>query len=708
MNKYTEELRKILKASETEALENGDTLVGTEHILLSILKIKTSTYEMLKQFNLDYEIVKALIPKGDTQSEFVFYKSELLKIIEDIIIKKQDIEEVITLPTLLSKILDDNKTNAYKILNTLGVDIEKLESNLKTKEKEASPLIIRELAINLNNEAKKNRLDKVIGRDKEIERIIEVLARKNKNNPILIGEAGVGKTAIVEELARRIVTGEVPKFLKNKEILNLNLASVIAGTKYRGEFEEKLSKIIKELESVDNIILFVDEIHTIVGAGGAEGAIDASNILKPALARGNIKCIGATTNLEFKSTIEKDKALERRFQKVYIKEPNEEETKIILKKIKKDYEKYHQVIIPENILDLTIRLSKKYIQNRNEPDKSIDILDEICASTSIIEKKNEYSNLKNKIEKLQIQKNEYLLNKNFEQASKIKKEVTTLKEKLQTTKLKSTKNRVSLDILKKVLETKTNSKIFELENKSYLSSLNTNLKLNIINQNEAIDKLTNITAIHMEKANDIPTSILLVGTPGTGKTTLVENYAKNLNLNLIKLDMSEYTNETSINKIIGSPAGYVGYDEKNTIFEGIKTFPISIILLKNYELANPKIINILLNTIETGKLKLSNNETLNFNNCLFILTSNALKETQPIGFITEKENIIKTSKFKHTIYLNSLTKENIIDIIKKENNSLTDKQINEIIEKSNYKNVGAKNIKNLINEITVKDLVNSI
>lgn len=705
MNKYTEELRKILKQSELEAIENNDPLVGTEHILLSTLKINNSLQSLLLSLNIDYEDIKSEIPKGSNNIEFVFYQNELLKIIEEIIVKKQDIDEEITLASLISQILENNNSNAYKILKRKNIDIEKLKSNLKSKDVETSSLLIKELATNLNEQAKNNNLDKVIGRDKEIERIIEILARKNKNNPILIGEAGVGKTAIVEELARKIVNGDVPKFLANKEILNLNIANVIAGTKYRGEFEEKLSKIIKELESVDNLIVFVDEIHTIVGAGGAEGAIDASNILKPALARGKIKCIGATTNAEFKATIEKDKALDRRFQKVYVKEPNSDETSIILKKIKKDYEKYHDVIIPESILNLTIKLGEKYITERHEPDKSIDILDEICASTSIKEKRNEYNITKNKIEKLKNKRNEYLITNDIISASKIKKEINILNKKLENTSIKNHKNKVTIDTLKKVLENKTNSTIYELENKNYLTKLNNHLKLNIINQNEIIDKLTIITDDHMKKENKLPTSILLKGNIGTGKTLLIEEYSKHLKLNLIKINLDEFTNETSINKIIGSPAGYVGYDEKNTIFESIKNFPLSIILLENYESAHYSTLNLLYNILETGTLKLSNNDSLKFNNCMFIFTTNNIKEENKVGFINNI-NETKQDKFKHTLKLNDLTKENIIEIIKKENKNLNNKEINHILEKSNYKTTGAKNIKNLIHEITVKEIVN--
>lgn len=705
MNKYTEELRKILKESELEAISNNDELVGTEHILLSMLKLKTEVKEILTNFNITYDNVKSLIPKGNTKKEYIFYKNELLKIIEEIILEKQTLEEEITESALLSNILENEETNAYNILKKLNVNIEKLKDTLKTKDVETHPLLIKEIAINLNEEAKEGKLDKVIGRDKEIERIIEILARKNKNNPILIGEAGVGKTAIVEELARRIVTGNVPNFLKNKEILNLNIASVIAGTKYRGEFEEKLSKIIKELESVDNLILFVDEIHTIVGAGGAEGAIDASNILKPALARGKIKCIGATTNNEFKSTIEKDKALDRRFQKVYIQEPNYEETKYILKKIKKDYEKYHDVIIPESILNLTIKLGKKYITDRNEPDKSIDILDEICASTSIKEKKNEYNITLNKINKLKNRKNEYILKDDFLNASIIKKEINTLEKKLEKIKNKNSKNKVTTETLKKVLENKTNSKIFELENNNYLTELNKNLKQKIINQEDTINELTKITKEHMEKENNTPTSILLKGNTGTGKTYLTTEYSKNLKLNLIKLDMNDYTNETSITKIIGSTAGYVGYDQKNTIFESIKNFPISIILIDNYESAHTNVQNLLNNILETGTLKLSNNEIIHMNNTIFIFTTTIVEEKNKIGFLNNNEEQEQT-KFNHTLTMNKLTKKDIENIIKKENNKLTSNQIEEIINKSNYKTVGAKKIKKLINEITVKEIVN--
>lgn len=704
MNKYTEELKKVLKGSENEAIENNDTLVGTEHILLSILKTETSITENLKKEGLTYTKIKNKIPKGNKKEDYIFYKKELLKIIEDIIIKKSDFESEITLPTLMSKILENNNTTAYKILKSLEIDIISLKNNLIETDTEGKTLVIKELATNLNELAKKNELDKVIGRDKEIERLIEVLARKNKNNPILIGEAGVGKTAIVEELARKIVNGEVPEFLKNKEILNLNIASVIAGTKYRGEFEEKLANIIKELENNKNLILFIDEIHTIVGAGGAEGAIDASNILKPALARGKIKCIGATTNAEFKTSIEKDKALERRFQKIYIHEPNEEETKNILKKIKKDYEKFHNVIIPDKILDEMIRLVGKYIIDRNEPDKSIDILDEICATTSIIEKNNEYKKINSKIEELNKEKNKYLIQKDILNASLTKEKINNLQNKLAQTKKENNKNKVTMNTLKKVLENKTNSKIFELEDKKYLTNLNAQLKDIIVGQNEAIDKITNITSTYTEKTTNKPYSILIKGSIGTGKTTLIKEYAKILKYNLLTLDMNEFTNEISINKLIGSPAGYVGYDEKNTIFESLKNFPLSIIVIDNYENAHKEVSNTINKILETGELKLSNNQTIKFNNTLFIFTTTYTKIKENIGFI-KNNNENKRENFNTIIELQELSLENIKEIIKRKNKNITEKTINEIINKSNYKNYGAKHIETLINESYMEIIV---
>lgn len=657
MNNYTEELRKILKQSEIEALMNENELVGTEHILLSLFTIKTCIWDIIKETNLTYDQIKNNIPKGINSNNFIFYNDELMRIIEKIILEKNEIEEEITLPNLINKILENEKTTAYKILKKLNVNISSLKTSLKTKDIELKPLLIKNIATNLTDEARKGLLDKVIGRDKEIDEVIEILARKNKNNPLLIGEAGVGKTAIVEELSRRIVNDKVPEFLKNKEILNLSIADLIAGTKYRGEFEEKLGKIIKELESTDNIILFIDEVHTIVGAGGAEGAIDASNILKPALARGKVKLIGATTNNEFKNTIEKDKALDRRFQKVFINAPTEEETEIILKKIKKDYENYHNVIINNNILNLLIKLTKKYLKYRSEPDRSIDILDEVCASTSIITKEKKEEKLKNKIDKLNNIKNKYLIENDILNASLTKKEINKLTNELDSMKAKKNKNMVNKQTLKKVLESKVHSPIYELEDKKYLNNFIKSIKKETKNIDFNINEYSQIFDEFLTKNSNLPISILFRG----DKNNICELTSKLLKLNIIKINMTEFKDNISINKLIGSPAGYVGYNEK-TIFESIKYYPNTLILVENYENASSNTLNLIYSILDNGTLTLANNEKLYFDNTLFIFTTKT-KESKSLGFIpTHVEN--KNTRFNYTLNINEkkIKEENNVNI----------------------------------------------
>ena len=354
MNNYTEELKTIFKISEQEALNNNDELVTSKHILLAIFKTENSIIDTLLNYDLSYEIIKEKISKGSSEIDYVLYSKEILKAVEECLLTEDTLRQDITLTSLLTALLNDETSDIYKTLKLLNINIKELKNDINNLNNINNNLMIKQIATNLNEESKLSNLDPVIGRDKEIENIIEILARKNKNNPLLIGEAGVGKTAIVEELARRIAKKEVPNFLYGTTIYNLNIGSLIAGTKYRGEFEEKLTKIIKELEMSPNVIVFIDEVHTIVGAGGAEGAIDASNILKPALARGKIKIIGATTTLEYKKTIEKDKALDRRFQKAYIKEPTIEETTNIINKIKKKLWRIPQCIY-----------SKRYPKNNN-------------------------------------------------------------------------------------------------------------------------------------------------------------------------------------------------------------------------------------------------------------------------------------------------------------------------------------------------------
>ncbi len=641
MIKYNEEVKSILKRSELEALKNKDEYVDSSHLLLSLTSTKNTLSDLLINNNITYETIKKEIKEGTSNKETILYSKEILNILESIIIDEDIIIEEITLPLLFKSILKNKKSKGYKILYKININIDNIINSLNKEQKYTTPLILNELGINLNNKAKNNELDKVIGRDLEIERIIEILERKNKNNPILIGEAGVGKTAIVEELARRITLGDVPNTLKNKIIINLNLFNVIAGTKYRGEFEEKLSKIINELESNPNIILFIDEIHTIMGAGGAEGAIDASNIMKPALARNKIKVIGATTLNEYKSSIEKDKALERRFQKVLIKEPNYEETKIILHKIKKNYENYHNVKIPENILDLTIKLSNKYITERKNPDKSIDILDEICACTKINDN-SKLTKLNKQLVTLKSKKIEYLSKNNLKMASIINEKIKECNNELSTFNNKITQNKVTTSTLKKVLESKTNTIIYELENTKTLD----NLKNKIINKYNNINTKDLLTYIenHLTKTTTIPTSMELYNS----NINIIKDISNILKINFLSINLNEYEEPSSINKILGSPQGYIGYEDKNTTFEIIKTYPISIIYLDNYESCSLNIKTLIKNILKTGILNLSNNDTINFSNTIFIIPSKQ-KNNNSLGFINN--NKIIRSDYTYTLDL---------------------------------------------------------
>ena len=690
MNNYTEELKRILKNSEliAESLNSSD--INSIHFLMSLLKNSNSLTPVLEKHKIDYEEIKSFLTNKNEPTKYLFYSKELLSSIEGVILSLENIDDEITLNLLLNEILSNKNTLCYKALIKTNTDIENLKKDIKTTNTISSNSILKSIGRNLNELAIKKEFDPVIGREKEITRIIEVLKRKNKNNPLLLGEAGVGKTSVVEELASRITKNLVPDFLKGKTIYEVNLSSVIAGTKYRGEFEEKLTKLINELETNNNLILFIDEIHTLVGAGGAEGAIDASNILKPALARGKLSLIGATTLKEYTSSIEKDKALDRRFEPLLINEPNYDETLYILKKIKPNYEKYHNVKIPNNIIELTAKLSDKYIKNRNNPDKSIDILDEICAITSLVEKKTTNTKIENKIISLTEKKNKCILENNLTKALSLKKEITSLESIQKKNNTLNIKNTVTKAILKEVLETKTNSNIFELSTPSYFTDLNNYLKLNIYEQDHIIDNITKKLICFTKNNNKLPLTISLKGPTGTGKTYLVKTLSKYLKTHLITLNMKDYVTSTSITKLIGTTAGYVGYDEKNTPFESLKHHPISIILLEDYNYTHPS-IKALFDTISTtGKLTLNNNEIINFENTIIIKTTKE-ESNHSIGFI-EKPNK------QNTLTFNSLSVCSIKKIITKQNKNLTNEQIEKIIEKSNYLEENAKNINNLINE----------
>ncbi len=710
MIKYNNEVIKILKQSEKEMYELNDSVVTIDHLILATLKLENNVKRILNKFDVDYKKYKNKMKKNEKNNnknnQFVFYSFEFKKVLDlsyDTANRYQSNE--IKLEHIFITIIDENI--GLNILKSIDLNLENFYKDLLGLfNKSISTL--SDIGTNLTWLAKNKKLSNIVGRDNEIKQIIEILARKNKNNPILIGEAGVGKTAIIEELSSLIASNNIPYFLKNKQIISINISSIISGTKYRGEFEEKLNKILKECESRDDIILFIDEIHTIVGAGGAEGAIDASNILKPALARGTIKLIGATTINEYKKTIATDKALDRRFQKVLINTPNKEETCNILKSIKKEYEEFHNVIISDKLLKIISDLSDKYILDRNNPDKSIDILDEACASTSVINDYKSINKLRKKLLNINKIKEDAIKNGNYYKAVKCKEEEQKILNKIKL--ITQSKKEVNINTIIEIIESKCNSKIYDIDTYKTYDYLKINLNKKIVGQENEIDNIMNRLKILSTKKDNLPISFLINGPSGTGKTSFAVEFSKLTNRNLIKLNMSDYQSEISINKIIGSPQGYVGYDDNNTVFEDLKLNPNSIILLDEIDKANPQIINLFSKILEDGTMKNSKNETFNFKNTIIIITSNN-KKYKSIGYINniQKDEIISNNfidKINYVVNFNELKKESIKQIIfnyLKEFNynyntniELNNKEIEDIINQSSYREFGAKNIKNIL------------
>ncbi len=728
--KFSEEAQRVLVDAQKEMSELKHPYIGSEHLLLAILKNNQDLGNKFKKYKITYKSFKEelinLVGIGDNTPDLLLYSTTLKTILENVIIESRETGDEISVNELLLSLLNEGEGKAIRILLSLGVDINKLYSDIsekrKIKQKKSKKLIVEELGVDLTKRAKNNELDPVIGRDIELNRVIEILSRRTKNNPLLIGEAGVGKTAIVEELARRIVSGNVPMPLKNKRIISVDMACTVAGTKYRGEFEERIKKMVKELEDNDDVIIFIDEIHTLVGAGGAEGAIDASNILKPALARGKLKLIGATTISEYKKFIEKDNALDRRFQKVFVEEPDKSNLKNILMNLKSIYEAYHGVKIEEKLIDKIIELSDRYIYDRCEPDKSIDILDEVCTKVSLKEAKEEKEIIKlsDCLTKIQKEKNNAIINQNYDKAYSLKEDEEELQSKINKLKLdymrKEKVKKVKLKDIVEVVSSKTKIPINEIS-KDYITSINEiekTLKENIIGQDEAINKLIDISKkIKLGiKDKNKSYSVLFCGSTGTGKTYLSKLFAENLvgKNNVIKLDMSEYSESISINKIIGSPAGYVGYDDNKNILEEIRNKPYSVLILDEIEKAHKSVLNFFLNILDEGNCKDSSGKTVRFDNVLIIMTSNAYVSKSLMGFNKKTTNNSLEDFFSkefinridEIVPFNKFTEEDINKIIIKEANKCYKKynseniisldMINRIIKESNYEEYGVRKL----------------
>ncbi|EDO1185336.1 AAA domain-containing protein [Listeria innocua] len=506
--------------------------------------------------------------------------------------------------------------------------------------------LLDEFGTNLTDMAKNDQLDPVIGRDKEIKRVIEILNRRNKNNPVLIGEPGVGKTAVVEGLANAIVAGEVPSKLMNKEVILLDVASLVSGTGIRGQFEERMKQLIKELQERKNTILFIDEVHTIVGAGSAEGSMDAGNILKPALARGDLQMIGATTLKEYR-TIEKDAALERRFQPVTVNEPSTEETLTILNGLKSKYEDFHEVVYSPEALKAAVELSSRYIQDRHLPDKAIDLMDEVGSKYNLSIEKLDENTVSERVARLEEEKNQALQMEDYEKAAKVRDEITRLEEN-KTSNSFSERPVIQSSDIQTIIEEKTGIPVGRLQEdeQSKMKNLESNLTGKVIGQDDAVKKVAKAirrSRVGLKAKNRPIGSFLFVGPTGVGKTELGRTLARELfgtSEAMIRLDMSEFMEKHSVSKLIGSPPGYVGHEEAGQLTEKVRRNPYSIILLDEIEKAHPDVQHMFLQILEDGRLTDSQGRTVSFKDTVIIMTSNAgTTDTEAsVGFNTATDN----------------------------------------------------------------------
>lgn len=751
---FEEDTRKILVKAKAEMKNLRHPYVGSEHLLLAILHDKNVISDKLKSYQVTYETVKEEIIKvvgvGSKESEWFLYTPLLKRVLEQAVVdSKENNQGIVTVEHLFSSLLEEGEGVAIRILIGMDVDIDDLyqefsyKLNQTHKKSNHKKLLLEEFGMDLNKKAENKQLDPVIGREQEIRRVMEILTRKKKNNPILVGLAGVGKTAIVEELSSRIVRGEVPISLKNKRIISVDMATLVAGTKYRGEFEERMRKILKEIEENDDIILFIDEIHTLVGAGGAEGAIDASNILKPALARGTLHLIGATTMEEYKRFIESDSALERRFQKVYVEEPSVEETIHILTKIKPIYEKYHCVTLPDTCIRDIVKLSREYIYDRYEPDKSIDILDEVCARVKLKESKElkKYNEMHKKLQKIIEDKKEAIVSQDFKRASKLKSKENEIMNDLNTLELslyKKEKKTVTKEDLAEVIHHKTKIPVYEIlkENKKMIEHIESSLSNRILGEEEAIQSLIHIAKkIKLGFAeNKKSYSILFCGSTGVGKTCLARTFGELLvgKENVIKLDMSEYSESHSVSKLVGAPPGYVGYQDQKNVFEEIRNHPHSVLILDEIEKAHPDVLNLFLQILEDHQIKDSRGRVIRFDHTMILMTSNIGFHETHVGFHGETKQTIQTrlkeyfqmpflNRIDDVVLFKPLSEEVMRTLIKKQLQNLkekyqkqniqiefTDDLEDHILKKSEYEEYGARRLEKIVNDLCENQIIDEI
>lgn len=695
--RFTEKAIKVIMLAQEEARRLGHNFVGTEQVLLGLIGEGTGVAaKTLKSMGVTLKDARAEVEKiigrgsGFVAVEIPFTPraKRVLELSWDE--ARQLGHNYIGTEHLLLGLIREGEGVAARVLENLGVDLNKVRSNVVKMLGESKPQAVSsgtsgassstggktktpsldEFGRDLTLAAQELRLDPVVGREKEIERVIQILARRTKNNPVLIGEPGVGKTAVAEGLAIRIVNAEVPDILDGKKVIQLDMGLLVAGTKYRGEFEERLKKIMDEIRQAGNIILVIDEMHTLIGAGAAEGAIDAANILKPALSRGEIQVIGATTLDEYRKYVEKDSALERRFQPVFIDEPTEEESIEIIKGLKPKYEEHHKLIISDEAIVAAVKLSNKYITDRFLPDKAIDVIDEASSKVrlKVSNLSPEGKELEKELRSIIKEKEDAIRNQEFEKASQLRDDEADMKDKIREMAQKyreeheANKPTVTAENVAEVIGTMTGipvTKLTEGESERLLK-LEQTLHERVIGQNDAvvaIAKAIRRARVGLKSPNRPIGSFIFCGPTGVGKTELAKALAEAVfgsEDNMIRVDMSEFMEKHSTAKLIGSPPGYVGYDDGGHLTELVRKKPYSVILFDEIEKAHPDVFNIMLQILDDGRLTDAKGRHVNFKNTIIIMTSNVgasmITTTSKLGFSTsDDESKDKYEKLKETV-----------------------------------------------------------
>ncbi len=738
--RFTERAQKVLALSQEEAVRLGHNNIGTEHILLGLVSEGEGiAAKALQAIGLGVDKIRdeveSLIGKGSEVSQTIHYTPRAKKVIELSMDEARKLgHSYVGTEHILLGLIREGEGVAARVLNNLGVSLNKARQQVlqllgssesggsqngrNSSGNSASTPTLDSLARDLTSIAKEGNIDPVIGREKEIERVIQVLSRRTKNNPVLIGEPGVGKTAVAEGLAQQIVQNEVPEILRDKRVMTLDMGTVVAGTKYRGEFEDRLKKVMEEIRQASNVILFIDELHTLIGAGGAEGAIDASNILKPSLARGELQCIGATTLDEYRKYIEKDAALERRFQPIQVDQPSVEESIQILQGLRDRYEAHHRVTITDEAIEAAAKLSDRYITDRFLPDKAIDLIDEAGSKVRLRSYTTppNLKELEQNLEEVRKEKDAAVQSQEFEKAAALRDDEQQLRKELEETEAKwkekqgQENSEVSVEDIASVVSTWTGVPVSALtkDESERLLHMEEILHDRLIGQEEAVKSVSKAIRRARSGLKDPKRpigSFIFLGPTGVGKTELARALAESMFGDedaMIRIDMSEYMEKHATSRLVGSPPGYVGYEEGGQLTEKVRRKPYSVVLLDEVEKAHPEVFNILLQVLEDGRLTDSKGRTVDFRNTVLIMTSNVganeLKRNKYVGFsLGDEEQDYKDMRSKVTAELKKAFRPEFL-------NRIDETIVFHSLEKKHMKHIVELMVKELQKRLTEQEI----